>query len=210
MSTRQKLLIASLVFSLVLVLSSSPLSKEPKYKALFNLASDARYYKYVEYKSPHRFDDTLLLSLIDKRPEQEKVYNEGVQCFYDEIWAMPPTQMLEKIFSREIKITNMFKSVDVNERAPSLVLEIELMSLIGHYGEGRVAKGAVKFHSVLRSASGNRMIMDRNYEEVSSSLVPRFGNAYRYIYFNIGKALHSVVIEMVMDLENALLRKSGK
>lgn len=209
----RKLPVISLVFCLTLTLTPPVLSKQPKYKALFNLASDAKYYKYVEYKSPRRSDHIILLSLIDKRPEQEKVYNEDIQWFYDDIWAMPPTQMLEKIFLRELKSTHMFKLVDVRARAPSapsLTLEIEILSLIGHYGEGRVARGGVKFHSALRSASDKRVIMERKYEETSSSLVPRFGNAYRYMYLHIGKSLHAVVREMMMDLEDVLVREGGK
>jgi hypothetical protein len=199
-----------LVSCLVLLLSCAAPAKKPTYRALFNLASDVRYYKYVEYKSSQRFEDTLLLSLIDKRPEQERVYNEDIQWFYDDIWAMSPAEMLEKIISRELKSTHMFKSVDVNEKAPSLILEIELISLIGHYGQGRVARGALKVHSVLRSASENRVITEKDYEEVSSCLVPRFGNAYRYMYLHIAQALHAVVRDMMMGLENALLRESGK
>ena len=201
----------ALSFALCLVLLSSPtLARKPKYKALFNLASDAKYYKYVEYKSSHRFEDTLLLSVIDKRPEQERAYNEDIQWFYDDIWAMSPAQMVEKILSRELKSTHMFKSLDVNEKTPSLILEIELISLIGHYGKGRVARGALKVHSVLRSASETRIITEKDYEEGSSCLVPRFGKAYRYMYLHIGKALHAVVRDMMMDLENALVRESGK
>ena len=206
----KKFLAMSLVFCLVLALSPPALCRKPKYKALFNLASDSRYYKYVEYKSPHRFEDTLLLSVIDKRPDEEKIFNKKIQWFYDDIWALPPAKMLRKIFLRELKATKMFKSVDVHEREPSLTLKIELISLIGHYGKGRVARGALKVHSVLRSASDNRIIMDRSYEETSSSLVPRFGKVYRYMYLHIGKSLHAVVKEMLMDLENTLLRKSGK
>jgi len=208
--TIKKLLTISLAFCFVLILSPSVLSKRPKYKALFNLASDARYYKYVEYKSSHRFDHMMLLSLVDKRPEQEKVYNEDTQWFYDDIWAVPIDRMLRKIFLRELRITNMFKSVDVDEKAPSLILKIELTSLIGHYGTGRVARGVIKIQSILRSASDNRVVMDKDYEETSSSLVPRFGNAYRYMYLHIGKALNGVVKELTMDLENTLLRESGK
>ena len=64
--------------------------------------------------------------------------------------------------------------------------------------------------SVLRSAFNKRVIVDRSYEEASSCLVPNFGNAYRYMYLNIGKTLHVMVKEMLMDLENALVRESGK
>lgn len=206
----KKALTISLVFCLIFAVIPEALCSEPKYKALFNLASDARYYKYVEYKTPHRFEDTLLLSVIDKRPDEEKIFNKKIQWFSDDIWALPLAKMLEKIFSKELKFTNMFNSVDVNEKAPSLILEIKLISLVGHYGKGRVARGALKVHSVLRSASANRIIMDRSYEEASSSLVPRFGNVYRYMYLHIGKNLHAVIKEMLMDLENTLLRESGK
>ena len=207
----KKLLTISLVFCLILVLSSSALSKKPKYKGLFNLASDARYYKYVDYKSSNRFDHIMLLSLVDKRPEQEKVYNKKTQWLYDDIWTQPLAPMLRKIFLRELRISNMFKSVDVNEKAPSLILHIELTSFIGYYDKkSRMGRGDVKIHSILRSATGNRVIVDKHYEETSSALVPRFGNAYRYMYLQVGNALNGVVKELTMDLENTLLRESGK
>jgi len=209
-SAMKKLLTTSLVFCLVFAVIPEALCGKPKYKALFNLASDARYYKYVEYKSPHRFEDTLLLSLIDKRTDEEKIFNKKIQWFSDDVWALPLAKMLEKIFSKELKFTNMFNSVDVNEKAPSLILEIKLISLIGHYGDGRVARGALKVHSVLRSASANRIIMDRSYEEASSSTVRPFGNVYSYMYFHIGKSLHAVVKEILMDLESALVREKRK
>jgi hypothetical protein len=42
----KKLLIVLLSSSLVLISTISAQSKEPKYKGLFNLATDARYYKF--------------------------------------------------------------------------------------------------------------------------------------------------------------------
>ena len=119
--------LSPIFFVACLVLTFTPaLAGKPKYKALFNLSTDSKYYEYVDYKSPHRFEDTLLLSLIDKRPDEEKTFNKKIQWFSDEVWAMPPAEMLEKIFSRELKSTNMFKSVEVRGRAPSLILKIEL------------------------------------------------------------------------------------
>ena len=147
----EKPLIMFLVICLILIFGHPVESK--RYKGIFNLASDPRYYKYVEYKSSHTFEDILKLTVIDKRPEQERVYNKRIQYFYDDIWTEPPARMLEKIFLKELRLSKMFKSVDIDEKAPSLILEIELNSLIGHYGRGRMAKGIVKIHSILKSTS---------------------------------------------------------
>jgi hypothetical protein len=105
----------------------------------------------------------------------------------------------------------MFKSVDMDEKTPSLTLEIEVTSLVGHYDDkSRVARGVVKIHSILRSTSDNRIILDKNYEETSSSLVGRFTNAYRHMLIHIGKALNEVVKGMMGDLENTLSRETKK
>ena len=105
----------------------------------------------------------------------------------------------------------MFKSVDMDEKTPSLTLEIEVTSLVGHYDDkSRVARGVVKVHSILRSTSDNRIILDKNYEEASSSLVGRFTNAYRHMIIHIGKALNEVVKGMMGDLENTLSRETQK
>jgi hypothetical protein len=205
----KKLLVMFFALSLVLIFTNMVSAKQPKYKALFNLASDLRYYRYVEYKSPKNFEHVLLLTIVDKRPEQEKVYNENLQYFYDDIWTEPPAKMLGKIFLKELRTSNMFKFVDLDEKTPSLVLEIELSSLIGHYNDKtRVARGVVKIHTVLKSTSDNRVIMDKTYEETSSSLAGRFTNAYRPMVIHIGKALNTVVGEWVGDLENTLNKES--
>jgi hypothetical protein len=196
---------------LVLIICFPVQAKQPDYKGLFNLASDPRYYKYVNYKSSRTFENLLLFSIADKRPDQEKVYNEDVQYFYDEIWAEPPVKMLGKLFLKELRESHMFKSVDMDEKTPSLILEIEVTSLVGHYDDkSRVARGVVKIHSILRSTSDNRIILDKNYEEASSSLVGRFTNAYRHMLIHIGKALNEVVKGMMGDLENTLSRESRK
>lgn len=207
----KKSLLTTLTVSLFLTLSSAVESGQPKYKALFNLASDARYYTYVHYQSLKRYEGVLLLSIVDKRPEQEKVYNEDVQYFYDDIWTEPPVKMLGKIFLKELRTSNMFRSVDFDEKIPSLILEIELNSLIGHYDDKtRVARGVVKIHSILKSGADNRFIMDKTYEETSSSLAGRFSNAYRHMVIHIGKALNVVVASMIADLENTLSREGEK
>jgi hypothetical protein len=205
----KKLFLIVLVLSLILLFNTSVQSKQPKYKALFNLGSDPKYYMYVDYKSLYKSDSAVLMRIVDKRPEQEKSYDENVQYFYDDIWAEPPAKMLGKIFLKELRSSNMFNSVDFDESKPSLILEIELTSLVGHYGGGgRVARGTVKIRTVLKSASENQIIMEKNYEETKSSLVGNFQNAYRYMYRNIGEALSLVVKEMVMDLENNLKKES--
>jgi hypothetical protein len=162
-------------------------------------------------KSPKKYENVLLLTIVDKRPEQEKVYNEDVQYFYDDIWTESPAKMLGKIILKELRISNMFRSVDFDEKGPSLILEIELNSLMGHYDDKtRVARGVVKIHPTLRSASDSRVIMDKTYEEISSSLAGRFTNAYRPMVIHIGKALNVVVGDMIRDLENTLAKESGK
>ena len=206
----KKLLTTSLVLSLVLALSSSALSKQPKYKAIFNLTSDPGYYKYVEYLPSQTSENPLQLVVLDKRPAEEKVYNEDIQWFYDDIWTEPPSSMLKKIFLKELRNSRMFKSVDLVEQESSLVLEIELNSLIGHYGAGRMARGVVKIHALLKSPPGNRIIMDRKYEGTSSYRVHRFASVWKHICYHIGKALQMVVQDMMMDLENALVRETGK
>jgi len=200
----KKLLILSLALFLVLVFSLPALSK---YEGIFNLASDPKYYKYVDYKSSHISEHILLLTVIDKRPEEEKVYKRGVQYFYDEIWAEPPAKMLEEIFLSELRFTNMFRAVDVDERNPSLILEVELISLIGNYGKGRMAMGVLKTHAVLKSAKDNSILMDKVYEETSKSVVGRFGNAYRPMIKHIGIVFQNVVKNTIMDLENTLRRE---
>jgi len=207
----KKLVATSLVFCSVLALSPSAMSKQPKYKAIFNLASDPGYYKYVEYLPSHRSENPLQLVVLDKRPAEEKVYNEDIQWFYDDIWTEPPSSMLKKIFLRELRKSRMFKSVDLVRQESSLVLEIELTSFIGHYyGEGRVAKGEVKIHSILKYPPGNRIIMDKKYEGTSSYQVHRFAKGWKHICYHIGKALHTVVQDMMVDLENAILREKEK
>jgi len=184
-------------------------SKQPKYKALFNLASDTRYYRNVDYKPSYKSDKVVLINILDKRPDQEKTYNEDVQYLYDEIWTEPPAKMVGKIFLKELRSSNMFKSVDFDESKPSLILEIELSSLVGSYDKGgRVARGTVKIHSILKTASENRIIMDKKYEETKSSLVGKFSNAYRYMYRGVGEALNIIVREMSGDLENILKKES--
>ena len=206
---RKLFLIIATIFSLALFLSTTAQSKQPKYKGLFNLGSDPRYYKYVDYKSSYKSENTVLLNVVDKRPEQEKTYNEDVQYFYDEIWTVPPEKMIGKILLKELRSSNLFKSVDFDEFKPSLILEIELSSLLGQYDEGgRVARGTVKVHSILKTASESRVIMDKKYEETKSLLVGRFSNAYRYMYRDIGEALNTIVREMLEDLENVLKKES--
>lgn len=203
------LITATVVLALFFSVPAEP--KQPKYKALFNLGSDAKYYKYVDYKSSYSVDRMVLINILDKRPDPEKTYNEDVQYLYDEIWTEPPVKMLGKIFLKELRSSNMFKSVDFDETKPSLILEIELSSLVGHYDKkGRVARGTVKIHSVLKTASENRIIMDKKYEETKSSLVGNFSNAYRYMYRGVGDALGLVVKEMMGDLENTLRKESIK
>jgi len=204
----KKLLAMSLLFFLVMALGPSACFKKPKYKAIFNLASDPGYYKYVEYLPSHRSENPLQLVVLDKRPNEEKVFNEDIQWFYDDIWTEPPSSMLKKIFLKELRRSNMFKSVDLVGGESSLVLEIELTSLIGHYGKGRVAKGIVKTHAALKSTT--KIIMDKNYEGTSSYRVHRHGRGWKHMCYHIGKALHAVVQDMMMDLENALVRESGK
>lgn len=203
----KKLLIMSLVFCLFLMFSFSVQAKEPKYKSLFNLASQPRYYKYVDYKSQHISNHLLSLTIIDKRPQQEKVFDEDIQWFYDDIWTEPPVQMIGKIFLKELRFSNIFKAAEMDERNFSLVLELDLNSLVGHYGEGRIARGTVKIHAILMSAEDNRIILGRDYDETSSSLVGRFTNAYRPMVIHIGTALNNVVRNMLMDIENALIRE---
>jgi len=205
----KKLLPTFLVLSLILALSPA-LAEQPKYKAVFNLASDPGYYKYVEYLPSHRSEKPLQLVVLDKRMAKEKIFNEDIQWFYDDIWTEPPSSMLKKIFLKELRISNMFRSVDLVRQESSLILEIELTSLIGHYGEGRVAKGVVKIHSLLKSPSGDRIIMDKNYEGTSSYRVHRHASGWKHMCYHIGKALHTVVQDMMMDLENALIRDTGK
>lgn len=207
----KKSLAISLAFCSVLILSLPALSKQPPYKALFDLGSDSRYYQYVEYLSSHRFEHALRLVFVDKRPEQEKIFNEDVQWFSDDMWTKPPSKMLQKIFFKELRLSKMFTSVDVVEKAPSFTLKIELNSLVGHYArKTRTARGVVEIHSILRSASHNRIIMDNNYEKTSSYRVHRFANAYKHMLYHIGKALHILVVEMMTDLEVAVLQESGK
>ena len=75
------LIIATISFALFLSIPVE--SKEPKYKALFNLGSDTRYYQYVDYKSSYKSEKMVLINIIDKRPEQEKTYDEDVQYLKD-------------------------------------------------------------------------------------------------------------------------------
>jgi hypothetical protein len=158
----KKLFPISLAFCSGLILSVPALSKQPELKALFDLASDSRYYKYVEYLPSHRFEHALQLVLLDKRSEEEKIFNEDTQWFYDEIWTESPTGMLRKLFFKELRMSNMFKSVDVVENAPSFILEIELISLVGHYDrKTRAARGVVKIRAIVKSSSDNRVIMDK-------------------------------------------------
>lgn len=206
----KKLLAMSMVFCLAVTLTPSALSKQPEYKAIFNLASDPGYYTYVEYLPSHRSENPLQLVVLDDRPDEEKVFNKDIQWFYDEIWTEPISSMLKKIFLKELRKSQMFKSVDLVEQESCLVLEIELTSLMGHYGKGRVAKGVVKVHSLLKSSSDNRIIMDRNYEGTSSYRVHRHASGWKHMCYHIGKALHTVVQDMMVDLENAIARESAK
>ena len=199
-----------LIFSFFLILSPLSLSKQPEYKAYFNLASDQSYYKYVAYKPSQMFGHRVLLSIVDKRPEQEKVFNDDVQFFYDDIWTEPLTTMLGKIFLKELRLSNMFSSVDMYEKRPSLILEIELTSFVGHYDpKTQVSKGVVKIHPVFKSASDNRIIINKIYEAISRSEIRR-GNIYTYIITHIGNALHTVMEDMIMDLERAVHSESRK
>lgn len=208
----KKLLLLLLSASLLFSIFTIPVqSKESKYKGLFNLASDAKYYKYVDYKSGKQFDKSLLLKIDDKRPEQEKVFDKKTQYFQDDIWSEPPTKMLGKIFLKELRSNNMFKSVDSEETNPSLILQMELISLVGQYDDSdRVARGMIKIRSILKNSIDNRIIIEKNIEGTKSCLVGKFSNAYRYMYRNIGDALNAVVKEMMGDLENALAKEFGK
>jgi hypothetical protein len=207
----KKSLVIFVALGLVIIFNIPAQSKQPKYKALFNLTSDPRYYKYVEYKSPHHSDNDLLLKIVDKRPEQEKSYNEDVQYFYDDIWTEPPGKMLGKIILKELRFSNIFREVNFEEAKASMILEIELISLVGHYDDkSRVAKGIVKMRPVLKWALDNRIILDRNYEETSSSIAGRFTNAYRPMVIHIGRSLNTVLGDMMKDLENKLLKESRK
>ena len=204
-------LIVVALFSLSLFLGVEAESKQPQYKALFNLSSDPKYYRYVDYKSSYKSEKTVLVNVVDKRPDQEKTYNEDVQYFYDDIWTEPPAKMVGKIFLKELRSSNLFRSVDFDEPKPSLILEIELSSLVGNYDKrGRVGRGTVKIHSTLKTGSESRVIMDKKYEETKSVLIGRFSNAYRYMYRDIGEALGIVVSEMMGDLENTLRKESIK
>ena len=93
---------------LVLIMCLPVQAKQPDYKGLFNLASDPKYYKYVNYKPSRTFENILLFSIIDRRPDQEKAYNEDIQYFYDEIWAEPPDKMLGKLFLKELRGSHMW------------------------------------------------------------------------------------------------------
>jgi hypothetical protein len=205
----KKLFLFIVTISLVLCFGIPVESKQPKYKALFNLGSDARYYQYVYYKSSYKSEKVVLINILDKRPDHEKTYNEDIQYLYDEIWTEPIAKMVGKIFLKELRSSNMFKSVDFDESNPSLILEIELSSLVGSYDKGgRVARGTVKIHSILKMASEDRIIMDKRYEETKSSLVGKFSNAYRYMYRGVGEALNTIVREALGDLENVLKKES--
>jgi ABC-type uncharacterized transport system auxiliary subunit len=200
----KNVLMLLLALFFVLLLSLSTLSKQPEYKAHFNLASDTRYYTYVNYKSSLMLGHRVLLTLADKRSDQEKIFNEETQCVYDDIWTEPPINMLEKIIIKELRSSNMFRSVDVDEKSPSLILEIELSSLVGHYNQQtRIAKGIVKIHPIFKSASDNRIIMNKIYEATSRSEVRR-GNTYIPMITHIGNALHKVMEDMIRDLEQAI------
>jgi len=206
----RKIIVGVAIFS-ILMLSTQVYSGEPKYKGLFNLASDVKYYQYVGYKTSRATENILLINILDKRPNEEKVYNEDIQYFYDEIWTEPPLRMLGRLFLREIRGSNIFKSADLEEKAPSHILEIELNSFVGHYdSKTRVARGVVKIRSAFKSGSDGQMISDKKYEETSSSLVGRFTNAYRPMVIHIGKALNVVIRDMLGDLENALIREGKK
>jgi hypothetical protein len=203
----KKLMIISLALCLVLIFSFPVQSKESKYKSLFNLATQTRYYRYVDYKSQYKSNHLLFFTIIDDRPQQERVFNKQIQWFHDEIWTEPPVKMIGKILLKEIRSSNIFKAVEMDERNPSLVLELKLNSLVGHYGEGRVARGTVKIHAILKSAKNSHVVLERDYEETSSTLVGRFINAYRPMFAHIGIALHNVVESLLMDLENTLARE---
>jgi hypothetical protein len=102
--------------------------------------------------------------------------------------------MLGKVFLKELRGSNLFRSVDLEEKTPSLILEIQVASLLGGYDrKTRVARGTVTIHSILKSRTEERVIFDRNYEETSSSLVWLFANAYHPMVAHVGKALNTVI-----------------
>ena len=204
----KKLLILSLALFTILVFCL-PACQSKRPERIFNLASDPQYYQDLKYKSSVASDHILLLTVIDKRPEEEKVYKRGGQCFYDEIWVNPPAQMLEEIFLKELRFTNMFRAADVDESDPSLILEIELISLIGnYYGRSRrIARGVLKTHAVLKSAKDNTILMDKHYEEISQAGVDLYANAYRLMTRHLGVVSRKVVKNTIMDMENTLRRE---
>jgi len=203
----KKLFAPSLALCVLLIFSAEGLSEQPQYKAAFNLAYDPLNYKYVEYKSPIRFQHNIQLTMIDTRPDKEKVFNKEIQYFYDDIWTEPPAEMLGKIFLKELRSTTMFRSVDLEKRAPSLILEIRLSSLIGHYGQDQIAKGFIKIRSTLKRASDDHIILNKEYEETYKSEVRRFAIIYKVMLRHIGNAVHNVVQKTLVDLENSLVKE---
>lgn len=200
-----------LAFCSVLTLSPPVASKVPQHKGIFNLATNSRYYKYVEYLPSKRFEQTLRLAIIDKRPTEEKVFNEEVQWIYDDIWTEPLPSMFRRLFFKQLKMSNMFKSVTLLEGESPFTLELELNSFVGHYDRtSRMAKGVVNIRSVLRATTDNRIIMDTNYEEMSSYKVHAHASGWKHMVYHMGKALHTLVDKMMMDLERALHQEVRK
>ena len=204
----------ALVDFFLLVIFSSYIfgcASQPRLRSYFNLNSDPKFYKFAEYASPHQFEHALFISIVDKRPDNEKVFDKEIQWFYDEIWTEPPSKMMEKLFLKELRTTRMFRSVDLIAKGQSLSLEIELNSLVGHYdGKTRMATGRLKIHSTLKTASDKRIILDKDYENKSNYKVHLHGKGYNHIYYHIGKATNAVVEQMMMDLEQTLFNEIRK
>ena len=182
---------------------------KPNMSGVYSFNLHPNYYRDVNYVSQYRFNKSLVVKVVDKRPEEEKNYDENKQWFYNEIWAAPPHMMLQRIFSEELQSTGMFETV-FNAESPMLIYEIDLLSLLGNYGAGRMATGSISVHSTLKSVSEDQIIIDKSYKNVSSNTVPKFRNAYRYIYKHIGNALHNLTQEIIMDLETALIQEQNK
>jgi hypothetical protein len=180
-------------------------------RSYFNLNSDLKFYKFADYTSPHQFDYSLFVSIVDKRPDNEKIFDKKVQWFYDEIWTEPPPKMMEKLFLKELRTTRMFKSVDLITKGEPLSLEIILHSLVGQYdGGARMATGRLKIRSILKTAVDNRIILDKDYENKSSYKVHLHGRGWNHIYYHIGKATNAVVEQMMLDLEQTLFNETRK
>jgi hypothetical protein len=68
----KKLFLYFLILFSTIILSTPTYSRQPKYKALFNLFSDMNYYRYTGYKSPFTWNVILLISVADKRPDHNR------------------------------------------------------------------------------------------------------------------------------------------